>query len=316
MPIKSVNVFRVFVLILLLVSFKSTFAQFGNIKLDVNRADESDSNPYELRVYQMDSILIYKQNIFYADVIHIDSVQSGVYDVLIFKLGKKHLTLHSIIVKPDSVTFLSLDLFTIGGNIYNKINADEKAPNNHETSSAPNFAFTIQTYQPGFTSDKEIVNSVYDLGIKFTPLYNPSKYYGVGANFGSNFGFCDLQKDKILAFADTFNVERYFYWKIFAGFNNRMVFVQPKENKSMRPCFLDFGIGYNFPFIYRYVGLNRDSKKIRGFISDLNDFSVTTRLGFGFLSFTASYRITNDLKKAYQDIPRLMVGLDFIIPND
>ena len=73
---------------------------------------------------------------------------------------------------------------------------------------------------------------------------------------------------------------------------------------------------YNFPFIYRYAGVNRDYKRVKGFISNLNDFSVTTRLGFGILAFTASYRITNDLKKAYYNVPRLMFGIDLIIPHD
>lgn len=314
MTIKSVTIFRVFILILFLVSFKATFSQSGNIRIYIEQVEYNDSIPFEARLYSSDSLLIYKCNIYDVGSVKIDSIMPGNYYLDIYRAGTRQLTIHRLVVKKDSITDLGIDFQSITHRYALLQNGKNLEAN--ISSGIPNTAFTFQTYQPGFTSDKGIVNSIYDFGIKFTPLYYPSKYYGIGANIGSNIGFCRLQKDKLKLFTDTFNVEKYFYWKIFAGLNNRFVFVQPKVHKVFRPCFLDLGIGYNFPFIYRYVGVTRDSKRIKGFISNLNDFSVTARLGFGFLAFTSSYRITNDLKKTYYNVPRLMFGIDLIIPND
>jgi hypothetical protein len=314
MPIKSVYIFRIFVLTLFLVSFKVTFSQSGNIRIYIDQVEYNDSIPFEARLYSSDSLLIYKCNIYEVGSVKIDSIIPGNYYLDVYRAGLQQLTIHHLIVKKDSITDLVIDFSSITHRYTLLLNGNKKSVD--VSSGVPNFAFTFQTYQPGFSSQKEIVNSIYDFGVKFTPLYYPSKYYGIGANLGSNIGFCKLQKDKVKLFTDTFNVEKYFCWKIFAGINNRFVFVQPKVHKLMRPCFLDLGIGYNFPFIYRYAGVNRDYKRVKGFISNLNDFSVTTRLGFGILAFTASYRITNDLKKAYYNVPRLMFGIDLIIPHD
>lgn len=307
------GIFRFLFLILFILSSERVCAQFGNIKLDIYSLESDDSRPLEIRIFRNDSVLIYKKNVYYDDIVQIDSINRGTYDILISKSSKRFLTLHNVVVKADSVTFLSVDLESLES-VSSKISKD--IGNSNASSSSPNFAFSMQTYQSGFSSRKQIVNSIYTIGIKFTPMKLLSKHYGIGANIGSNVGFCNLQKDKVQLFLDTFDVERYFYWKIFAGFNNRFVFVQAKDSKSLRPCFLDLGLGYNFPFIYRYVAVNRESKRIKGFISNLNDFSVTARMGFGFLAFTGSYRIANDLKGIYQTTPRIMFGVDFIIPND
>jgi len=314
MPIKSVNIFRVFVLMLFLVSYQRVYSQYGNIRIDIMQVDNIDSIPFEARLYSIDSSLIYKCNVYDIGAVSIDSIKPGNYYLDINRAGLRGLTIHQIIVKQDSVTDIGVDFSSIMHR-YRLLPKEGKLQVD-VASGVPNFAFTFQTYQSGFSSQKEIMNNIYDVGIKFTPLYHPSKHYGIGANIGSNIGFCKLQRDKLKLFTDTFDVEKYFYWKIFAGLNNRFVFVQPKARKIFRPCFLDLGIGYNLPIVYRYVAVNSDSKRVKGFISNLNDFSVTARLGFGFLSFTSSYRITDDLKKAYYNVPRLMFGIDLIIPND
>lgn len=274
-----------------------------------------DSIPFEARLFSFDNSLIYKCNMYNESIIFIDSIKQGDYFMEIYRLGVKGLTIHQITVKADSVTNLGVDLSGIKHEF--KIIPNRKRTRNIDASSdAPSFAFSLQTYQPGMSSQKEIVNSIYALGIRVTPLYHPSKYYGIGAHLGSNIGFCSLQKDKVNMFKDTFDLERYFYWKVSIALNNRFVFVQPKEGSDLRPCFLDLSIGYNLPITYRYTGAKKESKSVSRYITNFNDFSAMARLGFGFLSFTAEYRLTNDFKSKFPNVPPLMLGLDFIIPND
>jgi hypothetical protein len=274
-----------------------------------------DSIPFEARLFSFDNSLIYKCSMYDESVIFIDSIEQGDYFMEIYRLGVKGLTIHHIIVKTDNVTTVGVDLSSIRQEY--KVIKNNKIRTRVDTSfDAPNFAFSLQTYQPGFSPQKEIVNSIYALGFRVTPLYHPSKYYGIGAHIGSNIGFCSLQKDKVNMFRDTFDIERYFYWKILVALNNRFVFVQSKEGNYLRPCFLDLSIGYNLPITYRYTGAKKESKSVSRYITNFNDFSAMARIGFGFLSFTAEYRLTNDFKSKFPNVPPLMFGLDFIIPND
>lgn len=311
---KSRCLFHFLILILFIVSFKRTYSQYGNIRLDVMQVEFIDSIPFEARLFSIDNLLIYKCNLYDESTIFIDSIKQGYYFMEIYRLGVKGLTIHHINIKADSVTTVGVDLSGIRQEY--KVIRNSKRINIDTSSDGPNFAFSLQTYQPGFSSQKEIVNSIYALGFRVTPLYRPSKYYGIGAHIGSNMGFCSLQKDKVKMFKDTFDLERYFYWKVSVALNNRFVFVQPKEGNYLRPCFLDLSIGYNLPVTYRYTGAKKESKSVSRYITNFNDFSAMARLGFGFLSFTAEYRLTNDFKSKFPNVPPLMFGLDFILPND
>lgn len=315
MIIKSKFLFRFFVWILFIVSFKRSYSQYGNIRLDVMQVEFVDSIPFEARLYSADNSLIYKCNMYDESIIFIDSIKQGDYFMEIFRLGVKGLTVHHINVRADYVTNVGVDLSSIRQEY--KVIRNNKIKTRADTSSdVPNFAFSLQTYQPGMSSQKEIVNNIYALGFRVTPLYHSSKYYGIGAHIGSNIGFCSLQKNKVNMFKDTFDLERYFYWKVSVALNNRFVFVQPKEGNDLRPCFLDLSIGYNLPITYRYTGAKKESKSVSRYITNFHDFSAMARLGFGFLSFTAEYRLTNDFKSKFPNVPPFMLGLDFIIPND
>ena len=150
------------------------------------------------------------------------------------------------------------------------------------------------------------------LGFKGSPKYYVSNFYAIGANIGSSIAFCDLQQNKIQAFADTFSMERFFYWKLSVAYNNRFVFIKAKERSAFRPCFLDLSIGYNLPLAYRYVGIKKETKSVVRHIANFNDFSAMARLGFGVMAITAEYRLTNNIKPQYGTVPNLMFGLEII----
>ena len=302
-------------LILFFILVSHSYAQKGRIHLIGGDNPFNDSIPVEIKLYYENGDLIYKNKIdnYSTDNFFIDSLAPGRYNVNVDVEGKTALTYYNVKVVADKSVTIQLFLSDLSYKQTSLMIEKEGAITKGSTNTAA--SLFIQTYQPGLSDKKESVNSIYAIGIRGTPMYYASKFYGIGAHIGTTLGYCNLQKDKMLAFKDTFNFEHYFFWKFAVALNNRFVFVKAKEGIDLRPCFLDLSIGYNLPIVFRYAGIKRESKVVQRNITNFNDFSAMARLAFGVLCFSAEYRLTNNIKPAFVSVPNLMLGIEIIIPN-
>ena len=300
----------IFLLFLSLCSL-NTYSQQGKIRLNLNDNYFNDTIPLDIRLYRKNDELIYRAKINNESTVYIDSLKPDNYILKVYIRGKQGLTYHNVKVIADSLTILECPLSSLNPEL---ISIEEEYSKKREGPEAE-LSFFCQTFQPQLSPKKEFVESAYVFGMRVSPIYYPSKQYGIGSHIGTSFGFNNLKKGEFSLFPYSFKHERYYSWKFFVAFNNRFVFKQPSE-KNHQPWFLDISLGYNFPLIYRYVAIEGSSKQMIRSISNYKDFSAMARLAFGFISFNAEYRLTNSLKTIFPEVPHLILGIDFIIPTN
>jgi hypothetical protein len=301
---------KIFFLFLLFTinSIKPLVAQTGSLIIEGDQQTGITIHS-DIKLYTLTDELVYKKSIVVDDIrIRIDSLAIGLYNLKVFKEGALSSIYYNVKISTDTITEFhcaSLDH-----------EPDQYPIKKYDNKKGPTIALFLQTFQSPLSSQKENVQSTYAIGIRVTPLHYLSKNYGIGAHIASSLGINNLEKGKFTGFTDVFSRERYTYWKLSVAFVNRIVFKQASKTKVDLPWFLDVGIGYNLPIMYRYVGIKDDKKEINRYVSNYNDFSAIARLGFGVLSFTAEYRFTNNIKTIYPSVPQLMLGIDIILPTN
>lgn len=307
---------RIFAFIFFLVGSTFSLAQTGSLHVIVSTLDYQDSIVQEVGLFiEENNELVYKQRLTDETInVEINDLAIGTYNLKLYRSGVLIQTTHALKVVKDSICEITLNPVDLRYYNPNKNKHGRLLINGGENPA--NFAFCAQFFQPLTSDANKNITSINSFGFKVSPLLNVAKFYNVGITMGLNMGFCRLQRNKINAFADTFIIERYSYLKMPIGLTNRFIFKQPKETKIFTPIFLDLNVSYNLPFMYRYVGVDVHTKSIKRYITNFNDFSVSTRLGFGVLAFTAEYKFTNYIKSPYLDVPKLILGIDLIFPSN
>jgi hypothetical protein len=297
----------------------NSFAQTGAIKIEIQNDDYDDTIPVDIRLYNTSDELIYKSNVNDEYTMSIDSIKAGSYTLKVFCKGIPGLIYNDVRVRADSIINFTCDLSNLDpvpSAINNKIKPfKENNPHNF-------ISLFSQTFQPPFSSQKEIVENAYSHGIGFSQLWYLSNHYGLGEQVSASLGYERLERDQLKIFTGTFRKERYFNAKLSAAFVSRLVFKTHSlahvttngENDNF--AFIDLSFAYNFPVIYRYEAIAGYSKQTVTRITKYNDFSVKARLGLGVISLSAEFTLFDMIKSGFPETPRLMAGIEFLFPTD
>ena len=118
-----------------------------------------------------------------------------------------------------------------------------------------------------------------------------------GVNLGTSFSHNILEKNSVNIIATPIKKERYFYWKAILAPTLRF-FINKPANKY--GAYLDLSLCYNLPVIFRYVGINNNTRISQKYIHQYKDFSVLARTGINQgVAITTEYRIFDYLKNQY-----------------
>lgn len=105
--------------------------------------------------------------------------------------------------------------------------------------------------------------------------------------------------------------EKYFGAYFTLGVFNRLIISKRKKTGTLG-SFLDVGIAYELPYLYRYSYLTESNHKhLIKKIHKRNEFSTWLRVGYDIFSLKASYRLTNIMKEGFLSPPRLKIGVEF-----
>lgn len=146
-----------------------------------------------------------------------------------------------------------------------------------------------------FSAYKAKISNVNQVGIEISPLSLVWHQFDT-----DNQGGTELKEN-----------EKYFGAYFTLGVFHRLI-LSKRKKKGTLGSFLDLGIAYELPYLFRYSYLTgTNHKHLLKNIHKRNEFSTCLRLGFDIFSLKASYRLSNIMKAGYLSPPKLKIGVEF-----
>jgi len=162
-----------------------------------------------------------------------------------------------------------------------------------------------------FINNNDNFNSYYDFGFKKGSLNVLTKNISIGGQIGSSMNYTYFNKSHSLSPLTEFDSEKYYYWNLNFTLLTRLTSFDYKRYGTYGP-YLDLGITYNFPLLFRHVITEDNTKTSTKRIHNYKDFSAITRLGHSAFALTFEYRLTNFLKEDYPEQPKIKLGLSIL----
>lgn len=155
--------------------------------------------------------------------------------------------------------------------------------------------------------------SNYNFGMKFGFQQALWNYQALGFEYGYNFNYIYLQKEGYVYPDQNFKTERYFYLNMDFVLYTRIALYNLRSNKKTG-AFIDLGATYNFPFLFRHVGIRDNYKAVTRRIHGFNDFTLYGRVGYGPFAFTLQYGLTDFVKDPlFPQVPTIKAGITILL---
>jgi hypothetical protein len=157
---------------------------------------------------------------------------------------------------------------------------------------------------------------VFSAGINFSFKMKLAKRMQLGFNYSPiNLSYYFIDKSKFKLENTDIKSIRYHYSSTSIFVFNRFFLL--KNNNADLGFYIDFGVGYQVPYMFTYNTYYPNSKKVSiGNIHHFNDFQLMLKLGYQYLNIKANYRLTdNMLKEGYLELPRFTIGVEVSLPT-
>lgn len=299
------NVFKILTLIIFLVSIRLVSeAQTGVVSVDFREfGDNYIDDHITIQVLQNDVVVSeYKE--FIRDVENFtDTLDVGTYKVSYFINFNKDVIgeIKKIEIKSGQETSIIF---------YSPIITTDSIDTNSFFNNNGYAILSLSTGNNFINPDNDIFSAYNQFGFQIGGTSNIINYLEIGQQFGSSMSYTYFNESKSLYPNFDKSTEKYYYWNL-----NYMVFLRAtfyNNSKRSRGLFMDGGISYNFPLLFRHVLVKGDTKTATKKIHHYNDFSAVFRLGFTPVAFTFEYRLTNFLDTFYPEQPKMKAGISFI----
>lgn len=298
------SVLKILILIIFFSSCLVSEAQTGVVNIDFRVfGDNYIDDHITFQVLQEDVVVSeYKE--FIKDLeIFTDTLNVGTYKVSYFINFNKDLIgeIKKIEIKSEEETTIVFYPPTITKDIIDS------------NTTFNDFGYALLTFSTGnnfINSENETFSAYNQFGFQIGGTSSIINYLKIGQQFGSSMNYTYFNESKSLFPTFDKDIEKYYYWNL-----NYMVFLRAtfyNNSKKSRGLFMDGGISYNFPLLFRHVIVKGDTKTVTKKIHHYNDFSAIFRLGFAPVAFTFEYRLTNFLDTFYPEQPKMKAGISFI----
>lgn len=188
---------------------------------------------------------------------------------------------------------------------YDRTYSSPYNPYERPDNSASGGAFLMkygQTSNSGITHWTQFGWTVNMFG--FNPAQNMAVAFEQGMEF--NYGWNDTP-------APGFDRSRYTYFNYNLG---PFVRVVANQKKYSHGAFIDLGTKYYVPYAYRRTEATWTTNSVNKWLHRWDDWRVFTRVGFDWFSLTAEYAVLNSTESGAHPLPRLNVGMAFMIDGN
>ncbi len=284
----------IYIFITLIASFTtiSTYAQTGKLEINVNNYIENVT----IQLFQND-VLVDEYQLDFYDYEFVKTLNVGSYKLTLITEDSVKQTLKNVLIKESLTTDVYFSLPDVS--YYN--------PNDTNITSR---SITSAHFLIGnnFINNNDIFNTYYDFGFKHGAVDILTKHISIGGQIGSSMNYTYFNKSHSLSPLTEFDNEKYYYWNLNFTLLSRLTTFDYKRYGTKGP-YLDLGISYNFPLLFRHIITEDNTKISTKRIHNYNDFSTTARLGYSMFALTLEYRLTNFLKEDYPEQPKIKIGL-------
>lgn len=267
-----------------------------------------------LKLYLNDTLCSTKYLLDYQRV-HFKNLVSGKYDLSVFRNDIKDVTYYGIDV--DTLYGSShVDISFKNFKYTTKYRWEEDSIDEHYTDKKSfNHPYQSANILKGVPIDNKstAIDAEFQFSYTFGFYLFKRKYFDIPFEFGFNSGFAHIRGDTTFFIAKPKNTERNFYFNTsFALYNSINLFHDSLSKYSK--CTIQYGIAYNFPFVYNHVGIDSTTRYVHRSISNYTNVYVVGRILFGKeqkLGIQAEYNLNPYIKKGYAEPAIFRAGLVF-----
>ncbi len=246
--------------------------------------------------------------------IRFKKLKPGKYDLIVFVNDIKEITYFKVDVDTLAKSYLTIAMKEFDYRPFDRDRDEEdfKITTKKSTSSHGYHERTYSIFNvlKGIPLDKKnnLLDAEFQASGAIGFVMAKSKYFNIPFEFGFNGGFAHIRRDTSLFLTKPKNNERYAYFNCSMALLNTINLFY--DSLSVHPkCIVQYGIGYNFPFMYNHVGIEGDFKITNRSISNYNNFFLMARVMFRRFGVHAEYNLNPHLKTAYPEPAVFRIGL-------
>lgn len=300
--------YKILLPIFLLIFLKQSYSQtnLGVLQIHFHSYGEYSEEHLTIQIYQNNKLISENKEFLRDFESYIDTLPAGFYKISCYINFNKDLIeevrkVEVIENKKTSIIFSPPTINTY--DIY------------YDSIYSDNFFATLNiSTGNNFVNPDDLTFSGYNqFGIHIGGTARLFKFAEIGQQFGSNMNYTYFNESKSLYPDVVKETEKYYYWNL-----SYMIFLRAtlyNNHKKRKGLFIDGGISYNFPLLFRHVLVKENTKTVTKKIHHYNDFSAVCKLGYQPVALTFEYRLTNFLDKKFPEQPKMKLGISFIFGN-
>jgi hypothetical protein len=145
---------------------------------------------------------------------------------------------------------------------------------------------------------------------QFIGCRNQASIIGV---MGGRYAYGIIHPDSNVIGLVGFKAQNYSYASLLLKGSARLYLNGYKKKDQIR-LFLEGGVTYDLPIVFRYIARNKGDKYSSKWIHQLSDVSAFGKIGFHKgMSILARYRPFDVLKSPYPALPRFTIGFSYAV---
>lgn len=281
-------------LLLVFVSLFS-FCSYGQTgKLSVITIEDDNFIAY---LYENDSLIQRKSS--FEDF---NSLKSGTYKLIIVTEKGQEISYFPIIIREGYTTEYEFDLPYIS-----EKSISDTIFNFNKQELSFNFLTNLKT-----NDLSPLINRNYQLGFSRDVFPNRSKHLSWGILSGSSLSYTDFKNDTSYYSVPNLENERYFSWNIDVSLIGRISFFDMRKDYK-NGGYLDLGIGYHFPLLFKHVYSVDNRKFITNKLHNYKNITPLVRIGYNSLAFTYQYQLYDYVDSSFPQNPKHSIGISLVI---
>lgn len=302
----TMNAYRIVIILFLGIGLMPAFAQNGELDVDLIDYPEGEVT---INMYHADTLYCTDTYEEWWGV-RTTELPEGRYTLDVFINGELRTTRYSIEIEEGMTTYV-----TVAADEQYMYECCDSLP-----TAGGDGIFGL-AYGQGFLEDTDYpIEHYFRIRMGGDVLAVLNRHFAIGFMGTTDFSLATIKKDTNLYTTPGNKNERFIYWTFgysvfirLSAANMQHVYSYLELDGPPKP-FIDIGATYNLPLRFRYTAAKGTTREQARFIHNYLDFAAFARIGIGPVAFTGTYRLTNFVKDNWPEMPRLQLGLSFVVP--
>lgn len=300
----------IFTWMLFLATFSGRTQDACDISIRVNLSDAFYDETPEYGVvataYDGKDEITVTSEAWFVDFLHL---KPGKYTLTFRSMNYHTVILNDVMVEENKTTYVSVMLTRKDDLRY----CNEEC----EVDYPARFFLDMDYFNPSYPAVNNGLKDGFQFRVSGWSNSTLSNRFDMGVLYSLKWGVQRLDSISAPLFASDANSPRLGWFKYGFGFGASWVMTGYKTPGQQDDFFINAGVTYDVPIIFRYKANYDDARLVKPKIHKWNEFNVEARLIYRYIGVNASYRLTEYIKGDLPELPRWWFGISFALPfND